>query len=96
MTQVTAWPSRGEGKVLPVTQLNSCERGNRTVDTVVQNENVPLRFRCLNTWSPVGGTVWRGYGTIRKCSFAGGSASMPESSEQLQPCSTSSLSASCM
>lgn len=69
MTQVTVWPSREEGKVLPVTQLNSCERDNRTVDMVVQNENVPLRFKCLNTWSPVGGTVWRGYGTIRKCSL---------------------------
>lgn len=31
--------------------------------------NAKCAFTCLNTWSPAGGIVWEGYGTIRGWSF---------------------------
>lgn len=40
------------------------------------NEKCPLGLRYLNTWSPKGGTVWGGYGTIRGWSRAGRSTSL--------------------
>lgn len=36
----------------------------------------PYRFLCLNTLSPVGGTVWEGCGACRRWSLAGGSMSL--------------------
>jgi hypothetical protein len=39
---------------------------DRNEETVCSDlhENVPHRLRCLNTWSPVGGTVWIGLGGV--------------------------------
>lgn len=34
---------------------------------VVWMRNVPCRPRCLDTWSPDGGSVWEGYGGFRRC-----------------------------
>lgn len=41
--------------------------------------NAPHRSRCLNTWSPIGGTSWGDDGTFRRWSLAlgdGGSESL--------------------
>lgn len=38
--------------------------------------NVQQRSRCLNTWSPVHGVVWRSHGTFKRYSCVGGSIAL--------------------
>lgn len=42
----------------------------------VRVRNAPHDFMYLNTWAPVGGIVWKDYGTLRKWSLPGGSMSL--------------------
>lgn len=43
---------------------------------VVWMRNAPHKFRYLNTWSPVGDTVWGGYVTFQMLGHAGESTSL--------------------
>lgn len=58
------------------------------VPGVTQIGNIPqIGLQYLNMWSPVGSTVWRGYGTVRKCSLAEGSTSLGAGLKHLLHCS---------
>lgn len=45
---------------------------------VIWLRNVPHRLMCLNTWSPVGSTVWKGYRNFRGWSLTRGSVSLEQ------------------
>lgn len=50
------------------------------------------RLNYLNTWSPFGGAITGGYGTVRRCNLVGRSMSLSEDFEGLLcPTSTSTL-----
>lgn len=56
----------------------------------------PHRLMHLNTHTPVGGTVWRGYETSRKCSQAGGNASLEANMRVYCPAPFHAFSVSCV
>lgn len=54
------------------------------------NKNDPHRFICLNTWSPVAGTIWKGLGGValmeQICHRAGSEVSKASFHPQYIPC----------
>lgn len=45
-----------------------------TIGREFEQRHVPYQLMYLNTQLPLGGAVWGGFGTLRRCSVTGGSA----------------------